>query len=532
MLAGAIDDVVPTWLYDLLLARKGVLAERQGLAWLLARQDRGATAALLDEVRQLRAEAAHIDLDGAGAGAITRARRHYAEALDRLAAAEVELMRQLGASAQPAVVRTADVQARVDAGTGVVDLVAGRWPDGEQHYVAIHVAADGPLRFDDLGPAAPLNDQLSALVEQLATPPHRAIDPPAASGPVGWVTLTARVLADRVVVAPTGLWGRVPIGAMPDELGRPLLDRHEVDVVPSVRWWVLRDVAGDGSAGPPVVLGDPDFDLDVTEDVPYFLSMRLPRLQHAAEEARAVADELGVAPVLGRDVTRSLLLGVHRPRVLHVATHGSFLDAIRSIEEQSEPRVTLMRSVGGQVVVEDAEEDWRWLGEAPPSQAPSAVDVHRSRVRWLRTMGPAGQLTRSALLLTGFNRWLAGLDTSNEVGTGVVTASELALLDLSGTELVVLSACETGVAAVDFADGTMLGLRTAALAAGAAQCVSSLWEVDDEATTALMRSFYGRLRSGSSPAAALRAAQLDVRERRPEPYYWAGWLAEGSGAAR
>ena len=102
------------------------------------------------------------------------------------------------------------------------------------------------------------------------------------------------------------------------------------------------------------------------------------------------------------------------------------------------------------------------------------------------------------------------------------------MLDLAGTELVVLSACQTGVGAVDYADGSHLGLRGAALAAGAAHCVSTLWAVHDTVAAAFVGALYEGLAAGHPPAVALRRAQLAVRRRYPDPYDWAGWVLESA----
>lgn len=110
----------------------------------------------------------------------------------------------------------------------------------------------------------------------------------------------------------------------------------------------------------------------------------------------------------------------------------------------------------------------------------------------------------------------------------MVSAGEFALLDLRSTELVVLSACETGVGAVDYADGSVLGLRTAALAAGAACCISTLWKVDDAVSAVLIGRFYDELARGAKPGAALSTAQSAVRAEHPDLYYWAGWVADGA----
>jgi CHAT domain-containing protein len=135
------------------------------------------------------------------------------------------------------------------------------------------------------------------------------------------------------------------------------------------------------------------------------------------------------------------------------------------------------------------------------------------------------------VLLTGFNAWLAGVETPPDVATGLVSAGEFALLDLAATELVVLSACETGVGAVDYADGSLIGLRAAALAAGAASCVSTLWKVADDTAAQLTSEFYRQLKAGALRASALRSAQLSVREANAHPNSWAGWVLEGASGS-
>jgi hypothetical protein len=114
----------------------------------------------------------------------------------------------------------------------------------------------------------------------------------------------------------------------------------------------------------------------------------------------------------------------------------------------------------------------------------------------------------------------------------VLTALELTGLDLRGTELVVLSACDTAVGAVETGEG-VLGLRRALVLAGAESSVMSLWKVDDDATRELMVSFYGKLlRDGLGRAEALRRAQLEIAEqpRWRHPAYWASFVLSGSFA--
>lgn len=108
---------------------------------------------------------------------------------------------------------------------------------------------------------------------------------------------------------------------------------------------------------------------------------------------------------------------------------------------------------------------------------------------------------------------------------GWLLAADAMGLDLDGA-LVTLSACESGRSEVVAGD-EILGLTRAFLGAGAATLAVSLWLVQDETTADLMENWYERLRDGERPAAALRAAQLELKERHPHPYYWAPFVVIG-----
>jgi len=111
------------------------------------------------------------------------------------------------------------------------------------------------------------------------------------------------------------------------------------------------------------------------------------------------------------------------------------------------------------------------------------------------------------------------------LGDRWVTAAEVMELDLPGS-LVTLSACESGRSRVVRGDET-LGLTWAFLGAGAATMVVSLWLVQDEAAVGLMDSLYRRLAGATSPATALRQAQLETRESYSHPYFWAPFVLIG-----
>jgi CHAT domain-containing protein len=187
--------------------------------------------------------------------------------------------------------------------------------------------------------------------------------------------------------------------------------------------------------------------------------------------------------------TESALKAVKGPRLLHVATHGFFLDL-----------GTLQRS--------GADDTQRGLTAAAPLAADS---ISRSA------------LLRSGLALAGANPRQGGNGED-----GLLTALEAASLDLHGTQLVVLSACETGLGEVRSGDG-VYGLRRALAVAGAESQVMSLWQVNDQATRDLMIAFYKRLVAGEGRAAALRGVQRELlgSPQRSHPFYWAAFVVTG-----
>lgn len=115
--------------------------------------------------------------------------------------------------------------------------------------------------------------------------------------------------------------------------------------------------------------------------------------------------------------------------------------------------------------------------------------------------------------------------------SGAIEVREIYRLDLTRTELVALSACETQLGAQSKGDD-IVGLNRAFIYAGASAVVASLWTVDDQATSFLMKAFYGHLQRGMRKAAALQAAQATTRKHYPHPYYWAAFVLTGDPGNR
>ncbi|MCA1556110.1 MAG: CHAT domain-containing protein, partial [Acidobacteria bacterium] len=215
----------------------------------------------------------------------------------------------------------------------------------------------------------------------------------------------------------------------------------------------------------------------------------------------------GVRVLTQSQATEAALKGVSGPRVLHVATHGFFLPDQPLEAATGETRG--IKLVGG--------------------ETPAPVRVENP-------------LLRSGLALEGANS-----RQSANGEDGILTALEAAGLDLWGTKLVVLSACETGVGEIKSGEG-VYGLRRALVLAGSESQVMSLWQVADDATRDLMVSYYKRLLAGEGRTEALRQVQLEMLRGNSRdagapqlglvlktggaagfshPYYWAAFIQSG-----
>lgn len=177
---------------------------------------------------------------------------------------------------------------------------------------------------------------------------------------------------------------------------------------------------------------------------------------------------------------KSVRLGGSSPRVIHLATHGYFF------EDPTESGATT------------GEQTFK-IAEHP--------------------------LIRSGLILAGGNHaWMTGEPIKPGMEDGILTAYEISQLRLSGTELVVLSACETGLGDIDGFEG-VYGLQRAFKIAGVRYLIMSLWRVPDQYTQIFMKSFYMHwLESGMGIPDAFRETQSEMRKKLLPHFYWAGFV--------
>ena len=142
-------------------------------------------------------------------------------------------------------------------------------------------------------------------------------------------------------------------------------------------------------------------------------------------------------------------------------------------------------------------------------------------------------MIRSGILLSGANyAWKNGKPFHERMEDGILTAYEISQMNLSNTELVVLSACETGLGDIQGNEG-VYGLQRAFKIAGAKYLIMSLWQVPDKQTSMLMTTFYRKWLEAEGPDKgrkkmsipdAFHAAQKDLRDMGLDPYQWAGFV--------
>lgn len=175
--------------------------------------------------------------------------------------------------------------------------------------------------------------------------------------------------------------------------------------------------------------------------------------------------------------------------ILHIATHGFFIPAAQT----KKPEYLLKLDFSGMFDSSNA----------------SLPDIN-------------SPMLRSGLLLSGANSAWEGKDLPEEIEDGILTSSEIASCNFIGTELVVLSACETGLGEIT-SEG-VFGLQRAFKMAGAKTIIMSLWKVDDESTRLMMTTLYEKLLSGSSKHDAFEYAKDVVKKKYKSPYYWASFI--------
>ena len=383
---------------------------------------------------------------------------------------------------------------------GICDFAAGAPSEDSvapQHYFAFVIPSTRieQLRLVDLGPATELDLAVGEFLADLGEygTPRTIPSRDAVRDRLVRPLFSLLPPSGHVLIAPDGYLAQLPFEVLPAMGGTFLIDDHSFSYITTMRD-VLRSSVAAASApqSPDVVIADPEFgeSCDGSESQG---SGGFEPLPGTREEAKAVADLLGVVPWLGADASKTRLTRLVSPRILHIATHG-FLAA----------------------------------------RSESGFASYRGRVRGLEgislRLNMDDSLLRSGLALAGANIAHQGEHTRTNADDGLLTASDVMAMNLLGTQLVVLSACDTARGTRHPTEGP-IGIRRAFQLAGARTVIASLWKLPDDQTALLMQGFYQRLHRGAPCFQALRAAQIELRNAFPSPFFWGAFVCFGDAGA-
>ena len=539
------DPALAGKVYDALLQEKGFIAASSAAlrAKILASGDKD-TLALLDKLTAKKTQLAGLVSSTQGDPADRR--KQIAQLEQETNQIEQEIVKRSSALAEQKTLSTVtwrDVQKALKPGEAAVELTRFQFHNGKSftstvYYVALVVKPEsknpefivlGEAKRLESAPMADYRAQVGLTRGLSAEPsPEEAAKPGSGAGNTSaayeafWKPLESALgTSKRVFISPDGVLNQIPIGLLADSSGKLLLEKYELRTVNSTKDLLRpRHAAISKSA---VLVGNPKFDLTEAEQRTALAGLRLGVASPSgvaaptagtAQSGHRSGDVRGgklnplpgtevevnainsllrgsgwqVTPYTGDRALKEVVSRLRGPRVLHIATHGFFL-----------------------------------------AGAENAQKTQSSRSQHMAFDDP---MLRSGLLFAGANRTESGTGPTAGLDDGVLTASEASQLDLQNTELVVLSACETGLGQETNSEG-VFGLRRGLQEAGADAVMMSMWSVPDRETQELMALFYAKWLGGLEKPEALRQAQLQERETvrqrygKDLPYYWAAFVLVG-----
>ena len=378
-------------------------------------------------------------------------------------------------------------------------------------YFAFIINSRGHVEVVKIGDAKELEGKTKKFLGILRRPPSNKTQIRAQGDAVAelfnllWKPLSHLIAdASKVIVSPDGIYNIVPLGALRSSDGSYLVEKHVISYVSASRD-LLRKKVTSSSHVDLFLAANPAYDQfqhvtnsEFRKSQPVITRSSefrehffpLPGTLHEAEIIPRLLSGKVQTIVTGKAATESRVLSSKRPKVLHLATHGFFMkDDNHSADSDTALHLTGISSMG-------------------------------------RYENP---LVRSGIAFAGAN--MAKESQSNL--DGILTALEVTSMDLDGTDLVTLSACETGVGEIKTGEG-VFGLRRAFALAGAKNMLMSLWPVSDQITATQMERFYTLYGKGKNPPEALREAQLetiaDLRKKYgfAAPSLWAPFIMQGS----
>ena len=290
-------------------------------------------------------------------------------------------------------------------------------------------------------------------------------------------------LSTTIYLSPDGVYNQLNLEAIPTPDGKYVIDNSNIVIVSNTKDLYLKKVKA--KAGVPsntaTMFGNPSFYLLATSErkIP-----SLPGTEKEVNELEQLLKQMGwkTSEYLETSATEERVKEMDSPKIFHIATHGFTTPAIK---EEDAKRMT------------DSE---AMLVENP--------------------------LMKTGLLLKGAGDVLAKTNYNYNIESGILTAYEAMSLNLDKTDLVVLSACETGLGEISNGEG-VYGLQRAFLVAGAKVLIMSMFKVDDDATQKLILTFYKKWLTTNNLRQSFVDAKKELRTEYPDPIYWGAFMMIG-----
>ncbi|MBX2915841.1 MAG: CHAT domain-containing protein [Cyclobacteriaceae bacterium] len=287
--------------------------------------------------------------------------------------------------------------------------------------------------------------------------------------------------ATTIYLSADGVYNQLNLEAIPTPDGKYIIDNANIVLVSNTKDLFLNKIKSRAVASNTATMfGNPKFYLTASRgNIP-----ALPGTEREVAELQRLLKQgsYNTEEYVESLATEDKLKLLASPKILHVATHGFYTPVI----EQSE------------------------LDELTESEAAMADNP----------------LLKTGLLLTGAGDIFNETKYNYNISSGILTAYEAMSLNLDHTDLVVLSACETGLGEVANGEG-VYGLQRAFLVAGAKVLIMSMFKVDDDATQKLIVNFYRKWLTTNNMRQSFIDAKKELRVEYPEPYYWAPFMMIG-----
>jgi tetratricopeptide (TPR) repeat protein len=291
--------------------------------------------------------------------------------------------------------------------------------------------------------------------------------------------------AATIFISPDGVYNQINLEGIPTPDGRYVIDNSNIVIVSNTKDLFTKKQKVKTQVAAPknnaTMIGNPLFyaSISANQEIP-----QLPGTEKEISELDDLLKKNGWSTLEYTEdkASEQIVKELNSPRIFHIATHGFYSPTIDKSELE---RLTESESK---------------LAENP--------------------------LMKSGLLLSGAGEILAKTRYNFNIDNGVLTAYEAMNLNLDQTDLVVLSACETGLGEISNGEG-VYGLQRAFLVAGAKVLVMSMFKVDDAATQELILNFYKKWTNTGNMRLSFVEAKKELRVKYPEPYYWSPFMMIG-----